>query len=147
MISNSRGLNFGNIVPLTGGTVSIEAKEPGVRSASPGGVTLVPGLTSSAEFEVEGDGGSTYAITRTPLVGTLLTLTNIAPGAETMDVDIVVSTITDDGVESTTGLLSGSTGTNGTQKIYVGGTLTVANAQASGIYRNAAGIVISVDYN
>ena len=42
-----------------------------------------------------------------------------------------------------------ATGTlaSGTQDIYVGGTLTVANAQPSGVYTAANAIEITVAYN
>lgn len=146
LIRNERMLNFGNIVPLTGGTVVIGAIEAGTRSST-GALVLAPGLTSSARFEVEGDGGSTYSISRLPLLGTPLVLTNIAAGAETMNVDLVVSADGAAGVESVAGLLGGTTGANGFQKIFVGGTLTVAASQAAGTYQNNGGIVITVDYN
>jgi hypothetical protein len=50
-------------------------------------------------------------------------------------------------LETTTGKLGGSTGANGTQDIYVGGTLTVGATQASGTYTVANGITVTVDYN
>lgn len=144
-ITNERHLDFGNIIRATGGTVIIDATSTGTRSKT-GSVLLAPGLTSSAEFEVVGDGAATYSITRLPAVATPLVLTNINTAA-TMNATLVVSTDDDAGVESATGVLSGTTGTNGSQFVYVGGELTVAAAQAYGTYQNVGGITITVDYN
>jgi hypothetical protein len=48
--------------------------------------------------------------------------------------------------ETTSGRLSGTTGTSGTQEIFIGGTLTVAAAQAAGTY-TSGNITITVAYN
>jgi hypothetical protein len=64
-----------------------------------------------------------------------------------MDALLVVATAAAAGVESTTGTISGSTGTDGTQVIYVGGTLTVGASQAAGTYTNTGGISLTVNYN
>lgn len=143
-IASSRDLDFGSISPgASGGTVQVAATLASARTLGGANLTATVGAVTSAIFTVTGDGGATYAITRSPLAGANLALTS---GANTMNAVLVVSAA-GTGAETTTGTISGSTGTDGTQVIYVGGTLTVPGAQAAGLYTNVGGISLTVNYN
>jgi hypothetical protein len=144
-IASSRNLDFGSISPgASGGTVKIDATLASTRSLTGANLTATVGAVTSATFTVTGDGAATYAITRVPVAATNLVLTS---GGNTMNALLVVSTAANAGVESTTGTISGTTGTDGTEVIYVGGTLTVGAAQAAGLYVNVGGISLTVNYN
>ncbi|MCW3110720.1 MAG: hypothetical protein JWQ09_5226 [Segetibacter sp.] len=133
-IASSRALNFGSIAPGAGGTVEIDATSAGARNTS---LAVTNAASSSAKFTVSGEGNSTYSIAVT---NATVTLTNGTP-ADDMSATIIASA---DGTNAST-----ATGTlaSGTQDIYVGGTLTVANAQAAGVYTAANAIEITVAYN
>lgn len=130
-IAKDVDMNFGNIAvsPTLGGTVVLPTT--GSRTKT-GGVTLpvVTGTVTPASFTVTGEGSSTYTIT---LPTAAITLTG---PSGTMTVENFVST------PSTTGTLSG-----GTQEVKVGATLNVAPAQAAGVYTNASGLFVTVNYN
>jgi hypothetical protein len=123
-------LVFGNVAvsPVLGGTVVLD---PAGTRAQTGGVTLpvITGSPTAAKFTVSGQAGTTYAITLPASV----VLTN---GTNNMTVDNFTSTPT-----ATGSLASGS------EDIFVGGTLHVAAAQVSGLYTNAADLVVTVNYN
>lgn len=127
-------LNFGSIVPGSGGTVTIAATSGGARTTS---LAVTNAATSSAKFTVVGEANSSYAISVT---NPTVTLSNGTP-ADDMTVSLLVSA---DGTNSET---TEGTLTSGSQDIYVGGTLTVANAQAAGQYTAADAIEIMVAYN
>lgn len=140
-IVNDDDLDFGSIVPSTGGTVSIAATSGGTRTSG-GAVVLTSAPTSPAKFTVTGDGNATYAITRLPASGTPIQLNS---GGNNMSAALIVSA-GGTGAETATGRIGGTTGTNGTQEIFIGGTLTVGNAQAAGTYVSG-NITITVAYN
>ena len=131
-IVNAGNMNFGNIAvsPTLPGTVLLTAG--GVRSAT-GGVTLpaVAGTISVASFTVSGLASSTYSITL-PTTDYPITFST-----GTMIVNGFTSTPT------TTGALS----VGGSQTITVGATLNVGAAQLAGLYTNAAGFIVKVNYN
>jgi len=131
-IAKTADLNFGNLAvsPTVAGTVVITPA--GSRSIT-GGVTLpaVTGTVSAASFTVTGLGTSTFSIT---LPGSAITLTDA--GSDTMSLGTFTSS-----PSSTGTLLAGSLA------VTVGGTLTVAAAQAAGTYTNAAGLKVTVNYN
>ncbi len=129
-IANTADMNFGNVaVTGTAGTVILATD--GARTTS-GGVTLpnVTGTVAAASFNVTGEGIYTYAITL-PTVDHV-----ISSGSESMQ----VNTFTSD--PSGTGTLSA-----GAQTILVGATLNVAASQLSGVYTNATGFDVTVNYN
>ncbi|MCP5063819.1 MAG: DUF4402 domain-containing protein [Ignavibacteriae bacterium] len=131
-IANSVDMNFGNVAVSTSlGTVVLAPA--GTRTVT-GGVTLpaVTGTIAAAEFDVTGEGAYTYSIT---LPSGDYTITRVA-GAETMAVNTFTSTPT------TTGTLSG-----GAQTLTVGATLNVAGSQVAGVYTNATGFDVTVNYN
>ena len=145
-IQNSRMLNFGSISPgASGGSVEVAATLASARTLTGANLTATNGATTSATFTVTGDGGATYAITRLPLANADLVLTNAT--SDQMTARLTVSTANAGGVESATGTISGSTGTDGTEVIYVGGVLTVGASQPAGTYTNNGGISLTVNYN
>ncbi|HTF30828.1 MAG TPA: DUF4402 domain-containing protein [Flavitalea sp.] len=144
-IGSTRNLHFGSISPgASGGTVQVAATLLSARTLFGANLTATAGAVTSAIFTVTGDGAATYAITRVPVAATSLVLTS---GLNTMNALLVVSTAAGAGVETPTGTISGATGTDGTQIIYVGGTLTVGASQAAGLYTNPGGISLTVNYN
>lgn len=132
-ITKNVDMNFGNIAvsAASGGTVILAPA--GTRTTGgAGGVTLpaVAGTVTAASFTVNGNGSYTYAIT---LPSSAVTLTG--PAAATMDATAFTST------PSATGTLTG-----GTQNLLVGATLTVAAAQAAGVY-TSGNFNVTVNYN
>ena len=133
-IANNVDMNFGNIAVQagTGGTVALSAAASASRVAGgAGGVTLpvVTGTVTSAKFTVSGTANYTYNIT---LPGSAVVLSN---GANSMNATSFIN--------SAAGTLSGT----GTEVFYVGATLTVAAAQASGVYTTATPFNVTVNYN
>ena len=149
-IASSRNLDFGSISPgASGGTVTVAATAASTRGLTGANLTATAGAVTSAIFTVTGDGGATYSITRVPAVGTPLVLTGPSTNMSAL---LVVSTTANAGAETTpgpgtSGTLTNTTGTDGTNVIYVGGTLTVGAAQGAGVYNNTGGISITVNYN
>lgn len=127
-------MNFGNVaVSATIAGTAVLAPAGTRTTGGAGGVTLpaTTGTVSAASFTVSGQASYTYAIT-------LPTSCVITDGAShNMTVDNFTST------PSSTGLLSGT----GSQVLNVGATLNVAAAQASGLYTNATGVPVTVNYN
>jgi hypothetical protein len=131
-ITKTVDMNFGNIaINNTIGTVVLA---PASTRTFTGGITLpvVPGTVTAASFTIGGAGSSTYAIT---LPSADYTITR-ATGTETMIVNTFTST------PSATGAL-----TLGAQTLLVGATLNVGAAQVAGIYSNAVGFDVTVNYN
>jgi len=130
-ITKTSDLNFGNVAvsPTIAGTVVMTPA--GVRSAG-GGVTLpaIIGTVSAPSFTVTGVAGSTFSISLPPAS---ITLTS---GVNLMTVGSFTSTP-----------ISTGTLTAGTQIVQVGATLNVGAAQAAGLYTNAAGLAVTVNYN
>jgi len=131
-IAKTTDMNFGNVsVSATGGTVILA---PASTRTLTGGVTLpvTAGTVTAAQFTVSGQTGYTYAIT---LPSGNLTLTK-ATTLETMTVNAFTSTPTP------TGTLTG-----GSEVVSVGATLAVAASQVAGLYTNAIGFAVTVNYN
>jgi len=126
-------MNFGNVTTdATGGTVILTPA--GTTSVGTGTLTLVAGTKSAAVFTVTGTGTSTYAIT----LPASHIITNLSDPAASMTVNTFTST------PSGTGTLA-----NGTQDVRVGATLVVGNTTTNtpGVYTNAAGFAVTVNYN
>lgn len=135
-ITNAGNMNFGIIAKGTGGTVVLTPA--GVRTAT--GTTLqTGGTTSAASFTVGGQGTYTYGVT---LPSTAYTITNTTAGTETMTLTAFSSN-----PSGTAGVISGAITANGTQTLLVGATLNVNSTQASGVYTNATGFPVTVNYN
>jgi hypothetical protein len=131
-ITKSADMNFGNVATnASGGTVVLTT---GGATTKTGGVTLPAqtGTPTAAAFDVTGEGAYTYSI---GLPGGPITLTE-SVSSNTMTVGTFISN------PAATGAL-----TSGTQTINVGATLTVGASQAAGVYTNAAGLEVTVNYN
>lgn len=130
-ITKNVDMNFGNISATNAGTVVLV---PSGTRTNTGGVTLpaTAGTVSAAEFNVTGSAGFTFGIS---LPQTDLVLTN-ATGNQTMTVNTFTS------APSSTGTLTG-----GATSLKVGATLNVKAGQAAGVYTNAAGFNVIVNYN
>ena len=122
-------MNFGNVAVIGSGTVVLA---PDATRTKTGGVTLpiVAGTVTAATFTVGGSGSSTYSIAIPTGDYT------ITSAANTMIVNSFTSN------PGATGTLTG-----GTQTLAVGATLNVGAAQAPGIYTNATGFEVTVNYN
>jgi hypothetical protein len=131
-ISNAADMNFGNVA-VTGTAGTVILAPAGTRTTT-GGVTLpvTAGTVAAASFSVTGEGVYTYAIT---LPSTDYTITRSGE-SETM----TVNTFTSD--PSGTGTL-----TAGAQTLKVGATLNVGASQVAGVYTNATGFDVTVNYN
>lgn len=131
-IVKATDMSFGNVaVSSTLGTAVLAPA--GTRTIT-GGVTLpaTAGTVSAASFTVGGDSNYTFIIT---LPTTDFTLTK-ATTLETMIVNAFTST------PSGTGTL-----VTGAATVLVGATLNVSASQVAGLYANAAGFDVTVNYN
>lgn len=128
-------LNFGDIVgTAAGGTVTISADGT---TRTPSDPNLIIGQQSgftAATFAVTGEASYTYAIT---LPADFSVTNGIEVGSPTM----VVS-----GFATTPGA-TGTLSTEGAQTVTVGAMITLAASQPSGVYTNADGLNIAVQYN
>jgi hypothetical protein len=121
-------LEFGGIVPGTGGTVEITTA--GVRN-----LTTVTGVTASttptaASYTVTGTGLVPYTIT-IPTASFNITNTT-GTGNETMEVTSMTCS----------GGLNHVFAANGTDAFTVGGTLTVTNGQTPGLYTGTFDVTV-----
>lgn len=127
-------MNFGNVaVSATLAGTAILSPAGTRTTGGAGGVTLpaTTGTVAAAQFTVSGQASYTYAIT-------LPSTATITDGAShNMTVDNFTSSPTSTGVLSS----------GGTQVLTVGATLNVAAAQPAGLYTNATGVPVSVNYN
>jgi len=135
-IANALDMNFGNVAVQAGasgtaGTVVIAPAGTRTRTA---GVTLpsTTGTFTAASFTVGGASGYTYVIT-IPSTGYIITK---ATTLETMTVGTFTSS------PSSTGTLTG-----GSETLNIGATLNVGAGQVSGVYTNATGFDVTVNYN
>jgi hypothetical protein len=135
-ISNSLDINFGNVTVQAGaaaaaGTVVIAPAGTRTRTA---GVTLpsTTGTFTAASFTIGGASGYTYVIT-IPSTGYIVTNSTTL---ETMTVSAFTSS------PSSTGILTGMSET-----LNIGATLNVAAGQVPGVYTNATGFDVTVNYN
>jgi hypothetical protein len=132
-IVKNTDMNFGNVAvsATLAGTVVLDPA--GARTTGgAGGVTLpaTSGTVAAANFTVSGQSGYTYAIT----LPSSCTITDAS--SHTMIVNTFTST------PSATGVLA-----SGSQTLTVGATLNVSAAQAAGVYTNASGVPVTVNYN
>ena len=132
-IANALDINFGNVVVQAGtpGTVVIAPAGTRTRTA---GVNLpsTTGTFTAASFTIEGANEYTYIIT-IPSTGYIITK---ATTLETMTVSTFTSS------PSSTGTLTG-----GSETLNIGATLNVAAEQVPGVYTNATGFDVTVNYN
>lgn len=127
-------MNFGSIAVSASVAGTAILSPAGTRTTGGGGGVTLPataGTVSAASFAVSGQGSYTYAIT----LPTSATITDAS--SHTMVVNAFTSS------PATSGLLS----SGGTQTLNVGATLNVAAGQVAGVYTNATGVPVTVNYN
>lgn len=131
-IVKATDLNFGNVAVSSIPGTAILA--PASTRTKTGGVTLpaTAGTVTAASFTVGGEVGYTYIIT---LPTTDFTITD-AVSTQTMIVNAFNST------PDATGTL-----TTSSETLLVGATLNVGADQVAGLYKNATGFDVTVNYN
>lgn len=126
-ITKTVDMNFGTVAAsATAGTVVL-AVDNGVTAT--GGVSLPGGTPAAAQFDVTGEGTSTFDIT----LPSSIVLSN---GTDNLTVDNFVSN------PSGTGALVAGSAT-----IAVGATLNVPANAPAGVYTNSADLTVTVNYN
>jgi|TARA_B110000902_G_scaffold255993_1_gene322080 hypothetical protein len=132
-ISNALDINFGNVAVQSGAAGTMVIAPTGTRTRT-AGVTL-PSTTdtfTAASFTIGGASGYTSVIT-IPSTGYIVTK---ATTLETMTVSAFTSSL------SSTDILPGMSET-----LNIGATLNVAAGQVPGVYTNATGFDVTVNYN
>lgn len=130
-ITQAQDLDFGEFAAGTGGTVVLTT----AGGASPtGDVVLTGGTSAAAEFTVTGQADASFSI---GVADNNLTHT------DTVTTMALATTHDLDGTSENNP--ASGTLTLGTQTLYVGGTLTVGNAQTVGVYSGT--ITATVNYN
>lgn len=141
-IEKTADMNFGNVAAgADGGTVVLS---PAAGRTVTGTVQLAanaPGTVTAAGFDVTGEGVYTYAIT-VPTGNYEITHTN---ESDVMQISTFTATTTNgiggSSPNYTSALVSSA------DAILVGATLTVATSQLAGVYTNATGFPVIVNYN
>ena len=131
-ITKAADLVFGKFAAVTGGSITVSTS--GARTVT-GAVIGMSGTPTAAKFDVTGEPDATYSID-------LVAPATLDSGSDTMAF-AVTSDLT--AANTTSGTVATGTLTGGAQSIYVGGTLTVASAQAPGTY--TGNVVATVEYN
>jgi hypothetical protein len=134
-LTKTSDMNFGNVAVHATNDGTVVLVPAGTRTGT-AGVTVsaaLAGTVSAASFTVNGANNQTYSITL-PAVDHEITRSG---GTEVMQ----VNTFTSD--PSGTGTLSAG----GAQTINIGATLNVSGGQTPGIYTNASGFEVTVNYN
>lgn len=130
-IVDAQNLNFGSFSAGTGGTVVLTTGGVGSKT---GDVVLTGGTRAAARFTVSGQADASFSI---GVADNNLTHT------DTVTTMALVTTHDLDGASQNSP--ASGTLTLGTQTLYVGGTLTVGNAQTVGVYSGT--ITATVNYN
>lgn len=136
-ITKTADLVFGSFARGDGGTVTVSTS--GARTASGTILSTIGNTPSAAQFDVTGDGASTYSITWS---GDTQLETGAGGAGETMELSRI-SDLT--AGNATSGEVSSGTLTDGAQSIYLGGTLAVGAAQVAGAYTGS--VTATVEYN
>jgi hypothetical protein len=126
-ISKTVDMDFGTVAAsATSGTVVLATDNS---LSSTGGVSLPGGTSTAAQFDVTGEGTSTFSIS-------LPSSITLASGTDNLTVDNFVST------PATTGTL-----TSGAATVKVGATLNVPANAPAGTYTNSTDLTVTVNYN
>lgn len=120
-------LNFGNVVNISAGTVTVSAKDGSVTTS---GVAWQGGTTSADQFTLTGANGIPFTVS----VPSSITVNN---GSDNMTIGSVTSFC---GTGATSSCVSSTGGT----AVSIGGTLSVSAAQAAGTYTGT--YTLSVTY-
>ena len=129
-VTNARALDFGTIAAnASAGSVVVAATE--AATATSAVYTLSAGTSSSAQFDVTGSANATYTVT---IPSSPLTLTpSLGSNTTVITVDPFTSSITNDGVLSSTGA----------QTFYVGGTLNIPVNAVADSYSNTFSVTVA----
>ena len=130
---NTAPLDFGGIAPASGGTVTIDA-QTGARTAV--GVVLAGGTPSNARFISTGTPNRTVTIALSPVP------IIISNGANTMSINQIRVSVNGGGPQPVGP--DANLGASGVINYAVGGRLTVAAAQADGLYTGT--FTLTMDY-
>lgn len=131
-ITNALDMNFGNLTVQAEASGTVVIAPAGTRTRTAGvNLPRTTGTFTAASFIIEGASEYAYIIT-IPSTGYILTN---ATTLETMTVSAFTSS------PSSTGILDGS------ETLNIGATLNVAAEQAPGVYTNATGFDVTVNYN
>ncbi len=134
-ISKTQDLNFGKFAPGTGGSLMVSTD--GTRTASGVIMSINNSSPTAAQFDVVGDSNATYGITWSSDAE--------LAGTESSD-SMVLTRISDfDASGTTSGEVSSGKLNAGEQTIYLGGVLTIGEAQSTGVYTGS--ITATVEYN
>jgi hypothetical protein len=129
-LTKDSDLLFGTIIKPSSGNATITIGTGADTVAVTGTGAGSAGTASRAKFTVGGEGGQAYAIT----VPASFTLSNSGN-----DVTVTLTS------SATTGTLSGTLGSAGTQTFQVGGAFTIPSTQATGNY--AGSFTVTTAYN
>jgi hypothetical protein len=132
-VSAVNDLVFGSFAPGVGGSVTVSTS--GVRT-NVGAILMTGAVPAAARFDIVGEAATTYSITHS---GSTTLTSGVNSMALTKFSDLTASNATSG--DATAGML----GAGGTQSLFVGGTLTVAAAQAIGTYTGT--VVVTVEHN
>lgn len=134
-ITKAADLVFGSFARGGGGTVTVSTS--GARTASGTILSTVGSTPTAAQFDVTGEGTSTYSIDWSG-VSVLTDSVSTETMALTKTSDLTAG-------NAISGEVTSGTLTAGAQSIYLGGVLTVGAAQAAGVY--TGNVTVTVEYN
>ncbi|WPR71438.1 DUF4402 domain-containing protein [Flavobacterium sp. NG2] len=138
-LTQTSALHFGTINLLSGASGTVVLPSNNTTRSFTGGVSAsaVAPLATNAAYNVTGTKNVTYALT----LPSTITVTETIDGTATMTISDLKARFNGASDDAVTSTLSPT----GTDSFKLGGTLTVANSQAGGIY--AGTFNVSVDYN
>lgn len=148
-ISKTNDLTFGRLASgITAGSIEIAAAD-GARTGTSANLVAADGTATApgrAVFTITGEPGLTYGISAP--AGTI-TLTNDVGGAEAATLVVTLTGIysLNNAVTATASTASTATLTDGSDTLGIGGSLALVANAPSGIYANAEGIALTVNYN
>jgi hypothetical protein len=138
-LTETAPLHFGTINVLTGlgGTCELPSNSTTRIFTGDLAASAVAPVATNAAYDVTGTMNVTYALSLPATV----TVTETVGAVETMDITLLTARFNGAGADAVVSVLDGS----GTDSFTLGGTLTVAAGQVSGIY--AGTFTVTVDYN
>lgn len=125
-VAQIRALNFGKFLAANGATVTLTAVDATVVGGT--ATRVNPSTAASGKLTVTGDGQATYTLSGA--TGTTLTGTDSTTMAVTL-------------AYSSSGTLGGTTGSAGTQDVFVGGTVTQAATNGPGLYQGTYSVTVA----
>lgn len=134
-ITKAADLVFGSFARGGGGTVTVSTS--GARTASGTILSTVGSTPTAAQFDVTGEGASTYSIAWSGV-----SVLTDSVSTETMALSKISDLTAGNAIS---GEVTDGTLTAGAQSIYLGGVLTVGATQAAGVY--TGNVTVTVEYN